>query len=284
MDHYIDKHAIANEEFRFECMNCGNQMTTTPGAPGTAQSKCKKCGHIMLYHVDKSPIKKKEHNPLCVKLSPSKKFPGDYQINEPLSLNKSYYFMCPKCSKIHKIQPKETGERGVSIGSCSFNIYFKVQKNQPIPTDTDRVGGSSNTQAKAYIEFYERDRWWKICHKVMVNLDEDLTIIGRNIHKKPCDFEKSGCKSCWRRDKHNVKYPCDILIKDKYMSACSMEIKKEISASGGVTFKATILRASNDLQIQRRTYPVNSSIYLKDGDIIKMGKTTITFKLKKDKT
>ena len=272
-DHHIDKRAIANEEFKFKCKNCGNLMVTTPGAPGSAQTKCKQCGHTMLYHVDPPKTTGDENVPLParVKLSPSQKFPGDFQINIPLEINKRYIYLCanPDCSRVGSFAPREIGLRKRKCKWCSTTIHYQVVESETIDAQQAKCAHQSRGQQKVKTEpvqppvcaeaFIAWRSMWNL-HKVAI--DKDVTVIGRD-------------------DKDN---PCDIMIKDKYMSACSLEIKKEFAASGGVIYLATVRRATNPVLIQQREYPVNSSIYLNDGDIIKMGKTTFTFKLRKDKT
>lgn len=289
-DHYLDKHAIANEEFKFECVNCGKLVTVTPGAPGTAKTRCKHCGHTIVYQVDsqKMPVNNKSQKPISVKLFPSEKCPGDYQVKGSLELNKCYCLLCPNpgCSRAITFTPKEIGPRKLRCKWCSTIIRYKVIDVPKCVSDaktgnqhpsTDPVDkGISSKHSKAYIE------WGPLINSHQVNLDKDVTIIGRDINKYPCDIETSGCDSCWRTGNDGEKYPCEIMIKDKHVSACSLEIKKEHTASGGVSYKATVRRAYNPVLIQQRIYSEKSSIYLNDGDIIKMGETTLTFKLRKD--
>ena len=281
-DHHINKHAIANEEFKFACANCGKLITTTPGAPGSAQVKCNRCGHTMLYFVDpqQKTANKSAPPPIRVRLYPSKKFPGDFQIKVPLEINKRYSYLCanPDCSKIDTFTPRNIGSRRHKCKWCSTIIHYQAVESGPTDEFNDDSQGNDSIEnqhcpptdpagkqtepisrgnhAEGLIEW----RWWH--RRYIVNLDKDLIIIGRD-------------------DKDN---PCDIMIKDKYMSACSLEIRKEFAASGGIIYLATVRRATNPVLIQQREYPENSSIYLNDGDIIKMGKTTLTFKLRKDKT
>lgn len=287
---YIDEHATANEDFEFKCAHCGNLIKTRPGGPGSAQSTCKRCGHTMLYHVDlpQRPIGEDVQLPINVKLTQSKTHADDFQIEEPLSLEKSYCFLCPKCDKIHTITPKQKGERGIIFNHCSLRLYFRVMDTND-PGQPDNLEPDTNVRqrqtdlldngetAKAYIKW----SYWGMKHQVL--LDKNVTIIGRDIIKYPCDLGTSGCNSCWRLSKDQEANLCDIMIRDKYISACSLEIRKEYAASGGILYRAIIHRASNPVLIQRREYPKDSSIYLNDGDIIVLGKTTLTFKLKRIK-
>lgn len=269
-DHYIDKHAIANEEFKFECVNCGNLMTAIPGAPGTAQAKCKQCGHTMLYQVDppKRSNKKKDQAPISVKPIPSKKCPGDYEIKGLLNLNQCYSFLCPSpdCSKVISFIPKESGPRKLRCKWCSTIVRYRAgnsESNGEHAVDNQKKSGSGTETEPISLEPKSSEAYmvWGMLNHHKAPLVNDMTVIGRF-------------------DNDNTS---DIMIKDKYMSARSLEIKKEISANGGILFKATVLRASNPVLIQQRDYPEKSSIYLNDGDIIRMGMTTLTFKLKKNK-
>lgn len=76
--------------------------------------------------------------------------------------------------------------------------------------------------------------------------------------------------------------PANIQIRDSYMSENSVTIDVQLTERG-YTFNLTVKRAANPVYVGARQCPIGSRVPLDNGDIIKMGNTTLRFKLENKK-
>lgn len=76
--------------------------------------------------------------------------------------------------------------------------------------------------------------------------------------------------------------PANIQVRDSYMSENSVTIDV-LFTERGYTFNLTVKRAANPVYVGARQCPIGSRVPLDDGDIIKMGNTTLRFKLENKK-
>lgn len=156
---------------------------------------------------------------------------------------------CEACGTIVKyvaaISPQE---------ECSTNTADKENNETPKPINstTIRIYESILTQKNATISWgsWFRPHTYTLC--------EGRNLIGRK----------------------TATSICNIQLDDDCVSENSVVIEVTKLESGN-TFELTVLRATNPVIVNGRTRPVSSRILLNDGDTIRMGNTTLRFKLQK---
>ena len=255
----VNKNAIMNRPFVFECPKCQQKIETHPAAPGLATTKCSGCGSRINYKVVvPQPSSLSVH---VQKVTGKEKY--QYRISETIEVGQAFSYCCPNgdcCRGISKVASR-VGDYVATCPQCGCKVAYKA-----IESGGQQSGQqSSSNDHKEVTEIFSitQDncsgclRWrrygvWKL---------EDLRL---------------GITTVGRKDKDE---PSDVMIDDPTVSARSLEIEVEKSDQAGYTFQARIKRATNPVYINQRQYSVGDSIFLNDGDIIKIGKTILTFKI-----
>lgn len=170
---------------------------------------------------------------------------GVYAVKEQAIVEKEYVVTCPICGKPVLVKAVEPITFRVMHKTCNVPIIIKGV-NPKKPTDKFVVMGSKSNAKLT---------WWSLTGRKQFILRVGKNYVGR-------------------KDDDN---PSDLSLKDEYASAKSIYIDVD-KTSRGYTFHLTVEHATNPVLINGKEQPVGSSFYLNDGDIIKLGNTTLTFK------
>ncbi len=189
---------------------------------------------------------------------------GIYVINSKAEIGEEYFVKCPVCGNELDIVAKKT-EADKVICSCKTVIAF-VGKPAPSSEEAEpeeKVEPKKDTEKIQKRKRIKRNgliQWGVWPFKQSYTLSEGSNIIGRTDKSEPSDIQ----------------------IKDSYVSRRSVNI--EVSESGeGYHFKFKVLRAANPVYVNGHEHDEGTSIYLNDGDTIRLGSTKLRFVLE-DKT
>lgn len=217
----------------------------------------------------------------------------EHYIPNNLKPGTSYYCKCPECGKILVFTPqlKEKGVEPFGHVFCNQSEECKAKKtcisypfklDKPIKKDpaekgpldsNDKEEKQDNNSAQGSNESHitvsvDRSKgfrkgvitWgrWPLSHSYPLPIG--TTLIGRKSKGSPANIQ----------------------IRDSYMSENSVTIDVQLTERG-YTFNLTVKRAANPVYVGTRQCPIGSRVPLDDGDIIKMGNSTLRFKLENKK-
>lgn len=192
-------------------------------------------------------------------------------ISKPLTAGNTYSCKCPKCGEVITFTTSESDEKGIVVKCQSEGCGTKVrywakvvkptkpseptpeEEDQKPPTEVVRPQKGIRTGVLTWGPWYWRKR-------NSYELPGGRTTIGRKCADSTCDIQ----------------------LADPYVSKESVVINVEETHLGSF-FGLEVLQVTNDVLLNGSTCPVGSRKKLEEGAIIKIGKTTLRFNLKKSK-
>ena len=256
----VNKNAIMNRPFVFECPKCQQKIETHPAAPGLATTKCSGCGSRINYKVVVPPSSSLSVH--VQKVTGKEKY--QYRISETIEVGQSFSFCCPNgdcCRGISKVAPK-AGDFVATCPHCGYKVAYKAIASDGQQTSGQQSGSNDHEGVTDNFSIKQ-----EICSGCLR---------WRRYGVWKLEYLRLGITTVGLKDEDE---PSDVMIDDPTVSARSLEIEAEQSDQAGYTFQARIKRATNPVYINKRQYSVGDSIFLNDGDIIKIGKTILTFKI-----
>lgn len=220
-----------------------------------------------------------KHKEELISLTKTKQ--GIYVIMQKPEIGKEYVVKCPVCNNYLDIVPKKMSADSAKCSSCNTVIAFVgVNAPQPAsPASSSQGGDEPQDNAKTSSE--EKPKEKKATERIAKRKK-----IKRNgiIQWGVWPFKKSytlceGSNVIGREDNAD---PSDVQLKDSYVSRRSINI--EVSESdGGYLFKLTVMNATNTVYVNGHEHNEGTSVYLNDGDTIRLGSTKLRFTLEDKK-
>lgn len=175
---------------------------------------------------------------------------GVYAVKQRALVGKRYFVACPSCGKYIMVNPTEPKVMRVMHQPCNVPIIVGcVDNTQPAAPDPTTVRvhvAGQKTNGKL--------SWWTLSGRKSYTLKLGKNYVGRK--------EQSA--------------PSHLSIKDEFASARSICIEA-IQSPRGYFFHLTVERATNPVYVNGKELTAGCGIDLNFGDIIKLGKTSITF-------
>lgn len=186
--------------------------------------------------------------------------PGQWAVRQVAEVGKKYYIGCPKCGKPIIIQPSARGDYLARCRECGSVVAFMANEQGAAPVERPQTGEQPKATVIAGGNVESRMgqlvwRKWLVPRSAPLRLGTTITL--------------------GRRDD---AMPSDLMWRDSSMSARSVSITVSQDKNGSLQYQLTVLRATNPVKINGRAYNAGSSIYLRFGDEIVMGRTSLTFK------
>ena len=168
-----------------------------------------------------------------------------YLLNVRPKIGKTYYVECAKCNNHVDIKPSKKEVETVFCSECGAKISFVGIDGGTIGLEPTR---ENNNRARL--------EWGSWFRKKTYTFREGENTIGR---KHP-----------------DVK--TDVQLKDPYASTESVVIKVT-KKDNGYNYDLVVKNATNPVLLNGREKPIGSITPLTDGDTIKLGNTTLRFKI-----
>lgn len=188
---------------------------------------------------------------------PKRMFEDDniYVISELAVKDKMYSFVCPHCHTVFADSIQTDEVKMTKCPDCDTYICFSSRGKKVTSTLMRTRAITSNHNS-----CQEGVSVWKEGNQVKKKvLTVGQTTIGRQ----------------------DDETPSDISLTDETASRRSIKIVvTKGKKSGNYTFKLEVLRTTNAIYINKNALYSKSSIYLNNGDRIKVGKTILTFMTK----
>lgn len=166
-------------------------------------------------------------------------------VKDDFIVGVSYKLTCPHCEKAHiDINPPKAGICEIACPSCKGKVRFKVRRKTHDASDEIQPYRGKLVQSR------------RLLPDKSYNLGMGRNVVGRF---DPDDLS-------------------DINIKgDKTISRRSVEINVEKTVKEGFTFKLKVLNATNPVTLNGKVLSLDSDVYLRFGDKLMLGKTTLLF-------
>lgn len=186
---------------------------------------------------------------------------GVYAVKEHGIVNRQYLVICPVCKKPILVKSSEPRVGRAMHKTCNAPIIIKF-------VDTASQGEEVQNADKPSAEAR--------------NITDKNVVLGSKANAKLSWWSLTGRKQfvlkigknyVGRKDSEN---PSDLSLKDEYASAKSIciEVTKK---PRGYTFHLTVEHTTNPVLVNGKEQPVGSTFDLNYGDIIKLGRTSLTF-------
>lgn len=179
------------------------------------------------------------------KIEPLKLTNKGYLLYAHPKIGESYYVVCEVCGNHVNIKPTKEEVETVSCSECGAKISFVGKlKTAHFPSDDPALNH------RAHLE------WGSWFRKQTYTFREGENTIGR---KHP-----------------DVK--TDVQLKDSFVSTESVVVKVT-KRDNGYNYDLVVKYATNPVLLNGREKPIGSITPLNDGDTIKLGNTTLRFKI-----
>lgn len=213
----------------------------------------------------------------------------DHFIPNNLKPGTAYYCKCPECGKVIVFTPQING-KGETFGQvfCNKSEECKTKKTSIVYPLKLEKPTKKNTAKKDSLDCNDKED---------KKPTDDSKKSPDTIHVDTSNGYRKGIIT-WGRwpFSHSYTLPvgttligrktkdstANVQIRDNYMSENSVTIDVQL-IERGYTFDLTVKRAANPVYVGARQCPIGSRVPLDDGDIIKMGNTTLRFKLENKK-
>lgn len=213
----------------------------------------------------------------------------EHFIPNNLKPGTSYYCKCPECGKIIVFTPqiKEKGITPFGHVFCNQSEECKTKKTcicYPFKLEKPTKKGLAEEEPISSNEKEDKKPTKDNKSPITIHVDR-IKVFRKGIitwGRWPLSHSYSlpiGTTLIGRKSKGS---PANVQIRDSYMSENSVTIDVLLTERG-YTFNLTIKRAANPVYVGARQCPIGSRVPLDDGDIIKMGNTTLRFKLENNK-
>lgn len=210
----------------------------TPEKPGVFKVKCTGCGAELKFSIGQPKPKVPDAQPPML---------GQYEVS------KQFKAVCPLC---HGETSVHLAKKGLQQMQCTACGQVLLVEGMPAKTV---VGGG--------LGFFQGDM-----RRGIIRVHKGG--ISKMFGSAPQMMLKPGSNIIGRYD---PMAPSDFNINDKAVSRRSLEIFVDSNPSQGITFRLTVLKASNPVYYNGQLLNVGDSLALKFGDSIKLGTTTLDF-------
>ena len=196
---------------------------------------------------------------------------GTYYVEEHAVCNQAVGFLCPGCNKPIVVKPVVTGHLKAECRHCHTRVTFTVDSSSSLQDATSLP--SSSPHNPVFIpspEIQEEQNaptpsltsakltWGRRSGRHEVFLHEGVNVIGRA----------------------DSRHSSEIEIDDPLVSAKSVEITASLT-SAGYEYRMKVRRATNPVFVNGIVVTKGGVILLTSGANIKMGDTTLKFKITK---
>lgn len=205
---------------------------------------------------------------------------GVYLIMKQPELGVKYYIICPKCNKEISVVSHSTKLERV-VCSCGAKILYagKASANTGSESSSKNTNECSETgrTSKDESDYENHDDSTNTIRlgNSQKDLRNGLLQWGRWFSKHTYIL-KHGNNTIGRKVKGSK---CDVLINDPTVSenTANILVREE---DQGYAFKLNIIRSTWPVFVNGKEFSDGSSIYLNNGDIIRLGQTNLRFTLK----
>lgn len=226
---------------KIKCTNCGKVMAVrTPDKPGVFKVKCTGCGTELKFSIG---------HPKVAPQAPANQPPmlGQYEVS------KQFKAVCPLC---HGETSVHLAKKGMQQMQCSACGQVLMVEGMPAKTVVgDGLGFFHGDMRRGIIRVHKGGISKMFGSGQQMMLKPGSNIIGRFDPMSPSNFN----------------------LNDKAVSRRSLDIFVDSNPSQGITFRLTVLKASNPVYHNGQPLRVGDSLALKFGDTIKLGATTLDF-------
>ena len=240
---------------------------------------------------------------------------GRYVIEKRAKIGMQYGFICPKCNKQIAIKTDQVGEQGATCKECGAKVFFQAYdpvEEERLRQEQERLRQEREAQQLKREEEQRRQqeeqrrqqeeqrrqqeevRPYKYVDDIPDVEPDDRpsqeTVVapprrrltngelqwGGGLLSSPQKVRLyDGTTIVGRKDANT---PSDISFIDPEMSRRSVQIDAE-PRNGVMSFTLTVLKDLNPVLVNGRRVPQGMSVLLRSGMKIKLGQTTLTFKL-----
>ena len=233
---------------------------------------------------------------------------GRYVIEKRAKIGMQYGFICPKCNKQIAIKTDQVGEQGATCKECGAKVFFQAYdpvEEERLRQEQERLRQEREAQQLKREEEQHRQqeeqrrqqeevRPYKYVDDIPDVEPDDRpsqeTVVapprrrltngelqwGGGLLSSPQKVRLyDGTTIVGRKDANT---PSDISFIDPEMSRRSVQIDAE-PRNGVMSFTLTVLKDLNPVLVNGRRVPQGMSVLLRSGMKIKLGQTTLTFKL-----
>ena len=226
---------------------------------------------------------------------------GRYVIEKRAKIGMQYGFICPKCNKQIAIKTDQVGEQGATCKECGAKVFFQAYdpvEEERLRQEQERLRQEREAQQLKREEEQRRQEEEQRPYKYVDDIPDvepddrpsQETVVapprrrltngelqwGGGLLSSPQKVRLyDGTTIVGRKDANT---PSDISFIDPEMSRRSVQIDAE-PRNGVMSFTLTVLKDLNPVLVNGRRVPQGMSVLLRSGMKIKLGQTTLTFKL-----
>lgn len=255
------------------CPGCAKKMRMkNPQKPGVYRLTCPFCNKPFPVKIVDDAEPKQEAKPVTPPVpqtpptppTPPQPKPQAEQTDEPVVVQ-----YCSSCGMKLRIRNPHVGQHSIRCPKCqSVQTYtYNAPAASPTPAQptpvpqTPPVPPQPVNKTKPVQGNY--------------NLATGCLVQSRGLFRSDTVYPLAGKETIiGRRD---PSAPCDVMIDDSTMSRRSVSITAE-AKNTGITYKFTVLNATNKVLHNGKPLSVGSSVYLNFGDTLVLGRTTLKFR------